>query len=99
MRRSARRSWSSTFQQGLRSPSHCTDVRGYLSYGDPENQDGMMRICDLTTLYIDGGTGGVNTYLLEKARYLADHGEMKDHTMIVPGARHARQSLFGSTLY
>ena len=48
-----------------------------------------MRICDLTTLYIDGGAGGVNTYLLEKARYLADHGEMKDHTMIVPGAHNS----------
>ena len=58
-----------------------------------------MRICDLTTLYIDGGAGGVNTYLLEKARYLADHGEMKDHTMIVPGAHNSKQSLFASTLY
>ena len=58
-----------------------------------------MRICDLTTLYIDGGAGGVNTYLLEKARYLADHGGMKDHTMIVPGAYNSKQSLFASTLY
>ena len=45
------------------------------------------------------GAGGVNTYLLEKARYLADHGEMKDHTMIVPGAHNSKQSLFASTLY
>ena len=58
-----------------------------------------MRICDLTTLYIDGGAGGVNTYLLEKARYLADHSEIKGHTMIVPGAHHSKQSLFASTLY
>ena len=58
-----------------------------------------MRICDLTTLYIDGGAGGVNTYLLEKARYLADHDGVKNHTIIVPGARNTKQSLFGSTLY
>ncbi len=58
-----------------------------------------MRICDLTTLYIDGGAGGVNTYLLEKARYFADHGGVKNHTIIVPGACNTRQSLFGSTLY
>src|SRR5262245_31301743 len=58
-----------------------------------------MRICDLTTLYIDGGAGGVNTYLLEKARYLADYDGMTHHTIIVPGARHTKQSLFGSTLY
>lgn len=58
-----------------------------------------MRICDLTTLYIDGGAGGVNTYLLEKARYLSDHSGVKNHTIIVPGARNTRQSLFGSTLY
>ena len=58
-----------------------------------------MRICDLTTLYIDGGAGGVNTYLLEKARYLAEHGGVKNHTIIVPVARHTKQSLFGSTLY
>ncbi len=58
-----------------------------------------MRICDLTTLYIDGGAGGVNTYLLEKARYLADSNGATNHTIIVPGAHHAKQSLFGSTLY
>src|SRR5262249_4730185 len=51
------------------------------------------------TLYIDGGAGGVNTYLLEKARYLADYDGVTNHTIIVPGARHAKQSLFGSTLY
>ena len=58
-----------------------------------------MRICDLTTLYIDGGAGGVNTYLMEKARYLAAQGGGTHHTIIVPGARNATQSLFGSTLY
>lgn len=58
-----------------------------------------MRICDLTTLYIDGGAGGVNTYLMEKARYLATHGQGMHHTIIVPGARNATRSLFGSTLY
>src|SRR5262250_2736443 len=58
-----------------------------------------MRICDLTTLYIDGGAGGVNTYLTEKARYLAVHAGSTHHTIIVPGARNAQQSLFNSTLY
>jgi alpha-1,6-mannosyltransferase len=58
-----------------------------------------MRICDLTTLYIDGGAGGVNTYLTEKARYLAAHGGGTHHTIIVPGARNAQQTLFNSTLY
>ena len=62
-------------------------------------QDISMRICDLTTLYIDGGAGGVNTYLTEKARYLAEHGGVTHHTIIVPGARNAQQSLFNSTLY
>ena len=51
-----------------------------------------MRSCDLTTLYIDGVAGGVNTYLLEKARSLADYNGVTNHTIIVPGARHAKQS-------
>ena len=58
-----------------------------------------MHICDLTTLYIDGGEGGVNTYLTEKARYLAAHGGAGQHTIIVPGATDAKRTLFRSTLY
>lgn len=58
-----------------------------------------MHICDLTTLYIDEGAGGVNTYLTEKARYLATHGGGMQHTIIVPGAQHSRRTLFTSTLY
>ena len=58
-----------------------------------------MHICDLTTLYIDGGEGGVNTYLTEKARYLNTQGQAYRHTVIVPGAQNTRRSLFGSTLY
>ena len=58
-----------------------------------------MRICDLTTLYIDGGAGGVNTYLLEKARYLADYDGVMNHTIIVPGVQNTKQSLFSSMLY
>jgi len=58
-----------------------------------------MRICDLTTLWIDGGTGGgVNTYLAEKARYLAQRGGA-EHVIVVPGARTRTQRLHGSTLY
>ena len=58
-----------------------------------------MRICDLTTLWIDGGTGGgVNTYLAEKARYLAQRGGA-EHVIVVPGARTRTLRLHGSTLY
>lgn len=57
-----------------------------------------MRICDLTTLYIDGGQGGVNTYLLEKARYLSERSDAS-HVIIVPGAQDEKRELFGSTLY
>jgi alpha-1,6-mannosyltransferase len=58
-----------------------------------------MHICDLTTLYIEGGEGGVNTYLTEKARYLAAHDGVGQHTIIVPGATDAKRTLFRSTLY
>jgi alpha-1,6-mannosyltransferase len=58
-----------------------------------------MHICDLTTLYIDGGEGGVNTYLTEKARYFADHGGSYRHTIIVPGATNTTHPLFRSTVY
>src|SRR5882724_883950 len=58
-----------------------------------------MHICDLTTLYIDGGEGGVNTYLREKARYFAHCRDVRRHTIIVPGAHDTQRSLFGSTLY
>jgi alpha-1,6-mannosyltransferase len=58
-----------------------------------------MHICDLTTLYIDGGEGGVNTYLTEKARYFSEHHTSNRHTIIVPGKDHTRSSLFGTTVY
>ena len=58
-----------------------------------------MRICDLTTLWIDGGTGGgVNTYLAEKARYLTRRGD-SEHVIVVPGAQTRTERLYGSTLY
>lgn len=57
-----------------------------------------MRICDLTTLYIDGGEGGVNTYLLEKARYLQARPGAS-HIAVVPGERDERRELFGSVVY
>ncbi|RMG11116.1 MAG: glycosyltransferase family 1 protein [Planctomycetota bacterium] len=56
-----------------------------------------MRVCDLTTLFIDGGQGGVNTYLHEKARFLTRHGHA--HTVIVPGAEDSTRRLFGSTVH
>lgn len=58
-----------------------------------------MRICDLTTLYLDGGQGGVNTYLEEKARFLADRPEVREHHIIVPGRVSARRPLYGSALH
>jgi alpha-1,6-mannosyltransferase len=57
-----------------------------------------MRICDLTTLWIDEGTGGgVNTYLAEKARYLSRHDV--EHVIVVPGGTTHRRQLHGSTLH
>ena len=58
-----------------------------------------MHICDLTTLYIDGGEGGVNTYLTEKARYVANRGVPYSHTIIIPGATNTTRFLFGSTVH
>ena len=58
-----------------------------------------LRVCDLTTLYLDGGQGGVNTYLLEKARYLAAHRPDVSHVVVVPGRRTERRTLFNSTIY
>jgi alpha-1,6-mannosyltransferase len=58
-----------------------------------------MHICDLTTLYIDGGEGGVNTYLTEKARYFAGQGAPYSHTMIIPGATNTTRFLFASTVH
>ncbi|MBI3723246.1 glycosyltransferase [bacterium] len=58
-----------------------------------------MRVCDLTTLYIDGGEGGVNTYLLEKARYFSSLREVESHTIIVPGERDEKLELHGSTVW
>ncbi|MBI4603801.1 MAG: glycosyltransferase, partial [Planctomycetes bacterium] len=63
-----------------------------------------MRVLDLNTLYIDGGEGGVNTYLREKARCLdgavcPSTGARVHHTIVVPGARDSRTTFGGSTLY
>ena len=68
--------------------------------GEPGRRaKGPVRICDLTTLWIDGGTcGGVNTYLHEKARYLAQRGG-DEHVIVVPGEQTRTQRLYGSTLY
>jgi alpha-1,6-mannosyltransferase len=57
-----------------------------------------MRICDLTTLFIDGGQGGVNTYLLEKARYIAKRPDLS-HVVVVPGVKDDKRDFYGSTLY
>lgn len=62
-----------------------------------------MRVLDLNTLYIDGGEGGVNTYLREKSRYLTESGLLDGrsarHVIVVPGRRTERTRLEGATLY
>ena len=56
-----------------------------------------MRVCDLTTLYLDGGQGGVNTYLEEKARHFAERGIA--HAVVVPGKRTSKRKLHGTDLH
>src|SRR5262245_3097311 len=58
-----------------------------------------MRIVDLTTLYLDGGEGGVNTYLIEKARYLEKNLPEIEHTLVVPGQQTVKDRLGASTVY
>jgi len=65
----------------------------------PTASSARFRLCDLTTLYIDGGAGGVNTYLREKARFLAGLDGAVEHHVIVPGKRRETQRLFGSTVH
>ena len=57
-----------------------------------------MRICDLTTLYIDGGEAGFNTYLREKARFLAQQDGV-EHIAIVPGAATGQRVLDRTTVH
>ncbi len=58
-----------------------------------------MRICDLTNLYIDGGEGGVNTYLKEKTAYFGNHAGDVEHSVIVPTARSEVTQMGAATLY
>ena len=58
-----------------------------------------MRVCDLTTLYIDDGEGGVNTYLREKSEYLGGQGRDFQHIVIVPAARSEVRRMGRSVLY
>jgi alpha-1,6-mannosyltransferase len=44
-----------------------------------------MRICDLTLAYTDT-SGGIRTYIDQKRRHIAEHGE-HEHVLIVPGER------------
>ncbi len=62
-----------------------------------------MRVLDLNTLWIDGGEGGVNTYLVEKARWLAEssvlRGRPARHVIVVPGAATEKSQIGDSTIY
>ncbi len=57
-----------------------------------------MHVLDLTTLYIDGGEGGVNTYLREKASFLRRADGIR-HTIIVPGTSDRTDRLEGAALH
>jgi alpha-1,6-mannosyltransferase len=57
-----------------------------------------MKVLDLNTLYIDGGEGGINTYLTEKARHLSSLPGVS-HSIVVPARSTARGRLAGSTLH
>jgi alpha-1,6-mannosyltransferase len=66
-----------------------------------------MRVLDLNTLYIDGGEGGVNTYLREKSRCLQEidrgtNGSSEgriSHTIVVPGLQNRKTTLGNSRFY
>jgi alpha-1,6-mannosyltransferase len=57
-----------------------------------------MKVLDLTTLYMDGGEGGVNTYLREKSRFLSEARGYR-HTVIVPGSRSSTTRLWKTTVH
>ena len=57
-----------------------------------------MKVLDLTTLYMDGGEGGVNTYLREKARFLSESSGCR-HTVIVPASRSSTSRLWKTTVH
>jgi alpha-1,6-mannosyltransferase len=58
-----------------------------------------MRVFDLTTLYLDGGEGGVNTYLREKAAFLERLFPDVQHAAILPGSSTRIEKLGASTLF
>lgn len=81
------------------NPADCDSIR---SAADPSSSDVTrfsMRLLDLTTLYLDGGEGGVNTYLREKARYVAARRPDVEHTIIVSGKTTRTESIDGSTIH
>jgi len=62
-----------------------------------------MRVLDLNTLWIDAGEGGVNTYLREKARWLAESSVLRGrsirHALVVPGGRTGIARIGSTTVY
>lgn len=67
------------------------------SLPDPLRPDARLSVLDATK-YFGDKTGGIRTYLLEKARYVAAHPELR-HTMVVPGSRDSVAEIDGVRCY
>lgn len=59
--------------------------------------DARFAVLDVTK-YFGASTGGIRTYLLEKARYVAAHPDLR-HVMVVPGERDAVADAGGTRCY
>jgi alpha-1,6-mannosyltransferase len=64
---------------------------------EPLRPKARLSVLDVTK-YFGDTTGGIRTYLLEKARYVAAHPEVR-HTMIVPGPRDSVAEIDGVRCY
>jgi len=64
---------------------------------EPLRPDARLSVLDATK-YFGDRTGGIRTYLLEKARYVATHPELR-HTLVVPGSRDSVAEIDGVRCY
>ena len=64
---------------------------------EPLRPDARLSILDVTK-YFGDTTGGIRTYLLEKARYVAAHPELRQ-TLVVPGPRDTVAEIDGVRCY
>jgi len=63
----------------------------------PLRPDARLSVLDVTK-YFGDATGGIRTYLLEKARYVAGHPELRQ-TLVVPGPRDSVAEIDGVRCY